>query len=96
MGEQLRKLLADQLAVIHHEDASIHGALIRVEVGGLILVELLGKRCFARASRRGFNRDPCALTVCIVDYARFRSFVKDRPDPTSSTAVIESRNDRGS
>ena len=30
-GEKLRKLLADQLAVIDHEDASIHGALIRVE-----------------------------------------------------------------
>ena len=36
MGQKLRKLLADQLAVVHHEDASIHGALIRVEVGGLI------------------------------------------------------------
>ena len=33
MGKELRKLLADQLAVIHHEDASFHGALIRVEVG---------------------------------------------------------------
>ena len=33
MGKKLRKLLADQLAVIHHEDASFHGALIRVEVG---------------------------------------------------------------
>ena len=30
-GEKLGKLLADQLAVIHHEDASIHGALIQVE-----------------------------------------------------------------
>jgi hypothetical protein len=27
-------LLADQLAVVHHKDASIHGALIRVEAGG--------------------------------------------------------------
>ena len=32
--KKLRKLLADKLAVVHHEDASIHGALIRVEVGG--------------------------------------------------------------
>ena len=28
-GQQLRELLADQLAIIHHEDASIHGALIQ-------------------------------------------------------------------
>ena len=28
-GQQLRELLADQLAVVHHEDASIHGALIQ-------------------------------------------------------------------
>ena len=35
-AKQLRELLADQLAVVHHEDASIHGALIRVEVGGPI------------------------------------------------------------
>ena len=33
-GQQLRELLADQLAVVHHEDASIHGALIQVEAGG--------------------------------------------------------------
>ena len=28
-GEQLRELLTDQLAVVHHKDASIHGALIQ-------------------------------------------------------------------
>ena len=28
-GQQLRELLADKLAVVHHEDASVHGALIR-------------------------------------------------------------------
>ena len=32
--QQLGKLLPDKLAVIHHEDASIHGALIQLEVGG--------------------------------------------------------------
>ena len=27
--EELRELLADELAVVHHKDASIHGALIQ-------------------------------------------------------------------
>ena len=51
--EELRKLLADQLAVIHHEDASFHGAFIRVLADGLILVELPGKRCFSRGLDAG-------------------------------------------
>ena len=29
VGQELRELLADQLAVVHHKDASIHGALIQ-------------------------------------------------------------------
>ena len=49
-GEKLGKLLANQLAVVHHEDASFHGAFIHVEAGGLILVvpSNLGRllRCF--------------------------------------------------
>ena len=59
--EKLRKLLADQLAVIHHEDASFHGAFIRALAGGLILVEpsdisrsssLLSTRCLSAIHAR--------------------------------------------
>ena len=52
-GEELRELLADQLAVVDHEDASIHGALIQVE-------EVLTIRGRDRESRRPRSRSPDA------------------------------------
>ena len=70
MGEQLRELLADQLAVFHHKDASIHGALIRVEVGGLYPECTIDARRQRRA-RMGRSFCPTDLALSDVDYADF-------------------------
>ena len=70
-GKKLRKLLADQLAVVHHEDASFHGAFIRVLAGGLILVEPSSIGRVSRCSDAVSSAVHARLSQCIVDYAHF-------------------------
>ncbi len=63
--KQLRKLLANQLAVIHYEDASFHGAFIRALASGLILVEPSGVTLFFLWSRRGFDAQSMRGCRCV-------------------------------